>query len=235
MPHSIISHTLNIFERMYRLLGAHVPQDIVDDLKHDLDDLKQRTEVLLEDVETTMVKHGKRVWPYIRAFEDMYVYYEAGMLEKLLYQRASQGLKVKLQLFREMDGDMHDIYSGSVHHIFESDERQELMALLVDLKHDIRKHATQKILLHDKQQYNEKVAYYADMLEQINNVLEDVRKFAHEEAHEFIAENIHEKIKTVEHSFAFLAPPVDIVEVLNLADDYRGKQEEFFIKRLHVK
>lgn len=226
MNHNDIQHTLYIFQKMHDMLPPLVPANVSESLVTALRQAQKKGDISLVELEDVMIELGKQTWPYMRAFEDMSRIYERDMGHKLLTQRASHGLRKKVDMFTEMGGTYHDISSGGTHDMFEHQERAELMEHLVDLKHDIRKHATQAILSHDRERYEEKVGKYGKMVTEINELLEDMRQFAHEEAHERVADDIHSHARSIDLQFAHLAPRVDVVEVRQLPEYYRGKHEE---------
>ncbi len=221
-----IQHTLNIFQRIHKQLPPLVPADLAESLVSALQQAQKTSDMSLEELENVMVEQGKLIWPYGRAFEDIYNIYESDLGHKLLSQRVSHDIRKKVDMIGTMGGNFQDIISGSTHDMFEHDERVELMEHLIDLKHDIRKHATRAILSHDKKQYEKKVAQYGKMVEEINELVEDMKQFAQEEAHERVASDIHSHARAIDLQFAHLAPRVDIVEVRRLPEYYRGKHAE---------
>lgn len=226
MYNNDLQHTLNIFQKMHDMLPPLVPAKVAENLAIALQETQENKDISLEELEDVMIEHGKRMWPYMRAFDDIYKTYESHLGNKLLLQRVSHGMKKKVDVLTQMGGSFHDMLSGSTHDMFDDDERVELTAHLIDLKQDIRKHATQAILSHDKDRYEEKVEHYGKMVEEINELLEDMRQFAHEEAHERVVEDIHSHARAIDLQFAHLAPRVDIVEVRRLPEYYRGKHAE---------
>ncbi len=226
MYNNDVQHTLYIFQKMHDGLPPLVPTNIAKTLGLALREAQKKAGISVEELENVMIDIGRQIWPYRRAFDDICRIYEADLGHKLLAARASHDVRKKVELLTTMGGGFHDLHSGGSHDMFEHHERAELMGHLVDLKHDVRKHATQAILSHDKGRYEEKVEHYGKMVEEINELLEDMRQFAHEEAHEGVAEDIHSHARSIDLQFAHLAPRVDIVEVRRLPEYYRGKHEE---------
>jgi len=221
----MISSTLAILRRLHDNLPPHLPEEHIHELRAHVDEYEQRDRSP-DTLHTLVHMHGQRLWPHMQAFSDMYRSYEAELAHKLLDQQLSYPMKKKITAFCDDGGSFDDIYHGRVHDIFESDERQKLMELLVDLKQDVRRHAQQRILTQDKQKYHEKVDHYGKLLEEVNTVLEDIRKFANEEQNTSLKHDIEDKVKTVEQSFAYIGPPVDIQEIRNLPEHYRAKRED---------
>ncbi|MFA6427190.1 MAG: hypothetical protein WCW16_01935 [Candidatus Magasanikbacteria bacterium] len=221
-----VQHTLYIFERMHDHLPPLIPSEILELFEKRLEGVRNQHDIALEEVEQIMAEVGKKIWPYMRAFEDVHKHYTDKLGQELLHQRASTGLKRKLQIFKEMGGTYQDVYRGSGSDFLGVGERQELVGLLIDLKHDIRRHATQAALSHDRPMYEAAIDKYGKMIEEINTVVEDVKKFADEIGHDNLKQDIYSHVNSFDHGFSLLGPRVDINEVKNLKGYYQGKKDE---------
>jgi len=231
MTDSSIQHTLAIFERTYNNLSPLVPQNISQNMKETLITMRGDENMTLEELEHTMIELCKQAWPYMRAFEDMYKVYEAELGDKLLQQKASHSVREKLQTFKELGGSFDDIYRGSVHEMFDFDERNELTQLLIDLKTDIRQHALQAIQSHDRILYDSKVEQYGNMIGEINNVIEDLHHFANEEEDDDFAQDIRGRARAIGQSLACLGPRMHMGEIRGSRSYYEGKKEERKLRR----
>ncbi|MBI2436274.1 MAG: hypothetical protein HYV41_00805 [Candidatus Magasanikbacteria bacterium] len=231
MHHPAIKHTLSIFQRMHDNLPPLVPTDLVFELKEKLVAAYEDHHISLEELEDRMIYVGKKIWPYVRAFEELYAVYEHKLAHKLLEQRASYGVKKKIFLLREMGGSLHDIFYGKVHGMFKCHERQELVGLLVELKRDIRSHAMQAVRTHDLNIYTATIEKYGSMVQEINTVLEDLSRFAAEIEHEDVARDVHSTMRAIEHSLVFLGPRIRMDEIRNVLEYYVGKVHE---KTFHI-
>lgn len=221
-----VKHTLSIFQRMHDSLPPLVPRDVVQELREKLATAYEDHHISLEELEDIMIYVGKKIWPYVQAFEEIYQVYEHKLGERLLEQRASPGIKKKFSLFKQMGGTLKDIFAGKVHEIFEYHERVELTELLVDLKYDVRKHATQAILTHEFKKYIDAVETYGGMIEEINETLENLRRFGSEIKYRDMSEDIHDKARTIEYSLVFLGPRISMDEIRGVLEYYEGKVRE---------
>lgn len=224
----IVQHTLTIYETILNRIPPLVPHDITQSLEVELDRLYRREGTTIDEVEESMVVYGKRLWPYMKAFEEMVALHEIRLGDTFLTKRASPGLRKKYVLVRELGGKYKSIYSGGSLDHFDYTEKQELAGLLVDLKHEVRRYAMQAVLTHDRKTYEEKIAYYGGVIEEINGVIGLLRDFAeeHVENHKNLAEDVRSKIKAIEQSLVFIGPQIDIEEIRKTPEYYKGRKEE---------
>ena len=232
MSDKAIQHTLNIFKQVYRNLPPLVDNDLREEMKMKLEELIDSGRITLEEVEDVMIYFGKKVWPFVQAFEDIYQVYHDKLAEKIFLQKASKDIIKKYNLIKASGVRFFDLFSGSVHHFFEHEERLELMDLLISLKNDIRQHAKQAVLTHEKGNYEEKINKYGEMVADINKVIEDLHKFANEEEDADLALDVRDKVRAIEYSLAFLGPQIHFGEVLTLPEYYLGKKEEKRMRRM---
>lgn len=226
MHHPAVQYTLSIFERMHDYLPPLVPADIVALFEQNFNDAQTRHEIKLEELEDIMSHIGKQVWPYMRAFEHIYQHHAEKMGEQILHQRASHPLRQKLHMFKEMGGTFDDVYHGRAAEMLDHDERTELMRLLVELKYDIRKHATQAVFSQDRNQYEEMVEKYGKMVEEINTVLDDVKKFVAELDHDGLKQDMYSHLRSCDHGFAMLGPRMGDDAIRNIQSHYEGRRDE---------
>lgn len=224
----IVQHTLIIYETILNRIPPLVPRDIKQSLEVELDRLYRREDTTLDEVEESMTVYGKKIWPYMKAFEEMVTVHEKRIGDTFLTKRASPGLRKKYTLVRELGGEYGSIYSGETLDHFDHAEKHELAGLLVDLKHEVRRYAMQAVLTHDRKTYEEKIEYYGGIIKEINEVIELLKDFAeeHAENHENLAEDVRGKIKAIEQSLAFIGPEITIDEIRNTPEYYRGRREE---------
>ncbi|HAT03540.1 MAG TPA: hypothetical protein DCS29_02060 [Candidatus Magasanikbacteria bacterium] len=226
MRRPAVQHTITIFEKIHRDLPPLVPEDIIQEMGRYLKSLQTNSDVSLLELEQVMIDMGKQIWPYMQAFGDIYRVYEDKLAEKLLAQKASPMIRDKYHMFKEMGGSFRDLYHGSVHEMFDENERGELVELLVDLKEDIRKHAIQATMTHDQELYTQKIEEYGKIIHEINSVIKDLHALANEEEHEDFARDIHGRAHAIGQSLIFLGPKMSIEEIRGSHDYYKGKKED---------
>ncbi len=224
----IIQHTLTIYETILHRLPPLVPQNLKQNLEVEIDRLYRTEDISLSEVEQSMVEHGMKLWPYMRAFEEMVEHHEKIMGDKFFIQKASPSLRKKYMLVCELGGGFGPVCRGALPEHFDHAEKQELGELLVDLKHDIRRYAMQAVLTHDRKTYEEKIEYYGKMIEEVNEVLRSLHDLAENQSedHRDLAQDIKSKITGIEHSIAMLGPRIEIGEIRQMPAYYEGKREE---------
>ncbi|MFA7314606.1 MAG: hypothetical protein WC025_01580 [Candidatus Magasanikbacteria bacterium] len=232
MKEKAIQHTLNIFKQVYRNLPPLVGTNLREQIKQKLEEAVDNGELTLVELENFMIFYGKKIWPFVQAFEDIYHIYHEKLSEKLFLQKASKKIVKKYILMKETGVKFVDLFKGAVHHFFDHEDRLELSELLVSLKKDIRKYAVQAVMTHEKENYEMKINKYGQMVKDINLVIEDLHKFAKEENDRDFAEDVLDKAKTIEYSFAFLGPKISYGEIMNLLEYYVGKKEEKKMRRM---
>lgn len=224
----IIQHTLTIYETILNRLPPLVPQQMKQNLEVELDRLYRTEDISLDEVEQSMAEHGMKLWPYMRAFEEMVDHHEKTLGDKFFMQKASPGLRKKYMLVCDLGGSFRPVYRGAISDHFDHNDKQELNELLVDLKHDIRRYAMQAVLTHDRKTYEEKIEYYGKMIEEVNGVIRSLQNLAENQNgyHSDLAEDIQSKIKAIEHSISLLGPRIEIEEIRGMPEYFQGKREE---------
>ncbi|PIZ95429.1 MAG: hypothetical protein COX80_04475 [Candidatus Magasanikbacteria bacterium CG_4_10_14_0_2_um_filter_33_14] len=232
MNDKAVQHTLNIFKQVYRNLPPLVDESVGREMKEKIEEITEDGKVTLEELENFMIFYGKQIWPFVQAFEDIYHVYHEKLSEKIFLAKASKGIIKKYHTIKETGVKFLDIFRGSLHNFFSHEERVELMDLLISLKQDIRKHAAQAVLTHEKGRYEEKVEKYGIMVNDINRVIQDLHKFANEADDNDLSLDVRDKVRAIEYSLAFLGPKISYHEILNLPEYYIGKKQEKKMRRI---
>jgi hypothetical protein len=232
MSDKAIQHTLNIFKQVHRNLPPLVDGDLREEMKNKIIKIVEKNDLSLEELEDLMIFYGKKIWSHVQAFEDIYHIYNEKLSEKIFLQKASNSIVKKYNTVKETGVKFLDIFSGALHRFFSHEERMELLDLLISLKNDVRQHAKQAVLTHEKGHYEEKINKYGEMLSDINKVIEDLHKFVNEEENSDLVLGILSKIRAIEHSLAFLGPKINYYEIIDLPEYYLGKKHEKRMRRI---
>ncbi len=221
----IVAHTISVFEQMYDRIPPGVPEDIVAELETQLKRIKLDHDLNLVEVEDAMIVAAKNLWPYTRAFQEMYSAYARDMSESLFLQMAQVGLRSKYSRFLDSGGNFEDLHRGVVAEYFSAEERVELSALLIEIQNEIRKFATQSLTHSDKEIYQEKIEEFTQIMDHIEDELDHLRSLAErEDEHPQLIAEIREHIRAFEHGFAFLGPSVDYEAVKNARGYVEGRR-----------
>ena len=231
MHHPYTKHTIDIFARMYEKMPPMVPAEIVGEVKHALEHLRDDFTVSSNDVEDVVIALGKKVWPYWRAFAEFYDLYQGKLGEKFLLGKLPVGLRTKYKELKEQGVTYHDLRVGTPLENFNSDEKVLLRAGYIEVDNEIRQHVEQAILSVERRKYEELVVDFQNILDNMEKRLETLRLMAEdEEEHPAVAEEIRGQVKAFELGLCLLGPNIAQHEVLNV-DDYL--EERRLTKKVH--
>ncbi len=231
MHHPQIKHTIEIFEIMYKQLPPLVPEEVEKEIKHALEHLHDDIGVGIEEVENIVISMGKKIWPYWKAFGELYNMEQGKMGEKFLLGKLSIGLKKKYNEFKEHGGTYHDLRTGSPAVFFENEERLEMTQKLVEVDIDIRNHTKQMVLSMERRKYEDLIVDFQTILDDIEKRLGNLSMLAEdEEEHPELAEEIRAKVRAFEFGMCLLGPKTQVHELEN-AEDYFVERREF---RKHI-
>jgi Rad3-related DNA helicase len=224
----LVTHTLKIYQRLYDRMPPFVPEQVYLDIEKELKNFFARQDATVSEVENSMMKYGEKIWPYVKAFEEMVKVHEHVLADKIFHQKASPRLRKKYALVCKLGHGFEPVCYGIALEHFDHDEKQELNELLVELKRDVRRYAMQAVLTHDKVTYQEKIDRYGKVVEEINVVLHSLSDFSNRERgdHGDLVHDMEGKIRAIQQSFAFLGPAIDIEEIRRMPEYYKGRKEE---------
>lgn len=96
MSEQLKKHTITIFQHVYNNLPPLVPQDIRQEMEEKLRVAAADGKITVDELEEIMISSAKKVWPFIKAFEDVYSLYESKLADRILKQRASDSIVRKI-------------------------------------------------------------------------------------------------------------------------------------------
>jgi len=220
MHHPEVKHTIDIFERMSNNLPPLLPAEIKEEVEHALEHLHDDFTVSAQDVEEVVIALGKKVWPYWKAFDELFSMAQGKLGEKFLLGKLSPEFKQRYKEFKEHGADYHDLRLGGPMGFFQSEERQVLMASLVKVDGEIRQHVEQEVLSVDRRKYEDLVVDFQEVLDDIEKRLESLRLLAEdEEEHPSLADEVRAQVQAFEFGLCLLGPHTQHHEVHN-AEDY---------------
>ncbi len=213
-------HTIAIFERMYKNLPPLVPDVIKEEIGHALEHLKNIFSVTVNDAEDVVIAIGKKIWPYRKAFEEFFDFYQGKLGEKFILGKLPFPLKKRYQEFREHGATCHDLRLGGPLVFFNSDEREKLTQIFVEIDKEIHEHTRQLVLSTEQKKYEELVLNFQNIFDDIEKRLVSLRLMAEdEEEHPQVADEIRAQIRGFELGLCLLGPNTKYHELLNV-DDY---------------
>ena len=231
-----IQHTLAIFERTCINLPPLVPSEVVRDMGAALEQLQSNFALTLGELEDTMISFGRRVWPYLQAFEELYNVYQGELGEKLFIQKATPELRRLLESFRASGASWREFYVGAGAAQAPADERVTLHQIMVDIQCDVRAFAYQAVLHTDRARYERRISEFQNILTDMEHRLDALRELAEmEQEHPQLAAEIREQIRGFEYGLAYLGPQVDYATVCNTHDHFTGRRDELRRRGQHYK
>jgi len=227
MHHPEIKHTISIFKHMASELPPLLPESIKKEITHALDHLENDFTVGIEEVENIIISLGKKVWPYWKAFDEMLVFHQGQMGERFLEGKMSLELKKKYKLFKEHGGTYHDLRTGAPATFFESEERQKLSEMLVEVDNELRQYVVQTVLSTERKKYEGLILDLQVVLDDVEKRLQTLRNVAEdEEEHPQLAEEIRAQVRAFEFGLCLLGPRTKIHEVENAREHFAGRKVE---------
>lgn len=222
-----IQHTLAIFERTCINLPPLLPPEIAHDMAAALEQMQGNFSLTLAELEDTMIAFGRRAWPYLQAFEELYNVYQGELGEKLFLQKAPPELRRALETFRQAGGSWREFYVGSGAAQVSTEQRVTLHQIMVDIQCDVRAFAYQAVMHTDRARYERRIAEFQNILADMERRLDGLRELADmEQEHPQLAAEIREQIRGFEYGLAYLGPQVDYATVCNTHDHFTGRQTE---------
>ncbi len=222
-----IQHTLAIFERTCINLPPLLPQELGRDMSAALEQMQGNFSLTLEELEDTMIAFGRRAWPYLQAFEELYNVYQAELGEKLFIQKATPELRRTLENFRASGGGWREFYVGAGAAQVSTEERVTLHQIIVDIQCDVRAFAYQAVMHADRTRYERRISEFQQILADMERRLDALRELADmEQEHPQFAAEIRGQIRAFEYGLAYLGPQVDYATVCNTHDHFTGRRQD---------
>lgn len=220
-------HTLAIFRHLYENLPPLFPAEVAMEIKDSLENFEQAEEVILEDLEKTMIKYGYHVWPYHQAHKEFIIKIETRLGDHFLLPYLSEAAQEKYNEFKNYGGSWHELYLGRPAEFFTGEERVELSQALVEAKRKLREYVKQDIQGVSREEYLARVEKYHQILADMERELAILRKLAdQEENHPALADQIRAKVNDIEHSLCLLGKELQYHELYNAKDFFSGRKEE---------
>lgn len=219
------AHTLTIFRQLFDQLPPLVPTTVANDMKDALEQLEHNPHLSLEEVEDIMIVFGKRIWPYRKAFQELYETYDGKLGEELLLQNLSHSAKKAYREFLAHGGSYADVVAGGPVGFFSSEVRVELTEILVHVQQAVWKHTKQAVLSTDREVYKQKIAEFARVQEEITHTLEQLEQLAdYEQEHPELATEIRAHVRGFEFGLSALGPHTRQEDVLASVEYFEGRK-----------
>ena len=219
--------TINLFWYLYNHLPPLFPVEVALEIKNELDNLANRPNISLEEVEDKMAKFGYEVWPWNQAYKYFLEVARDQLGEHFLLPQMSEGLRKKYSDFKVYGGGLKDLHTGRAAAFFTPEERAELCGELVDMQLQLKDYVTRDSVGINKKQYFTKIEEYEKLLNKIESNLDSLRGLvAKEEKDSVLTGEINSKIRNFEHSLCLLGTELDYEAVCQAQDFFAGRKIE---------
>lgn len=223
--------TLDILQRLYRHVAPVLPPKLDQEVVTAIEKLQKKRTLKRDAAEEVLLRLGKKVWPYRKAFEEFLRSYESHMGDQFLRAHISRPLKKRYDQFVAHGGGLRELQCGRPASFFTSEERVELCEVLVQMKMTLRKFVVQVIKSTEKKRFDDKVASFSGILADIESNLAELHAMAeeHSDHPEFQAE-MRAHIEGFEQGICLLGPEVDVAAVCSATEHFAGRKHEMRVR-----
>ena len=207
------AYTINIFRQLHRALPPLVPTEIQRNLR-------------AAATEAALIRAGKSLWPYRRAFQELMAACEEKMGEIFFVSHLTSPLKERFRAFGEHGGHWRSVWSGRSIGFFAPDDRATLAAALIDTRQRIWEHAAQMALSVQRQKYEAKIEALERELAERENELIFLRSLAQEQSDSALAKEIDAYIEACEHGLCGLEPEVTRHSLARAREHFQGRRAD---------
>ncbi|PSO44226.1 MAG: hypothetical protein BRC22_02785 [Parcubacteria group bacterium QH_9_35_7] len=221
-----VKHTIDFFEQMYNDLPPMVPKEIREKMEDALGQIKNNMSLEKEEIEDVIIKFGKQIWPYRKAFHEFVDIYEGKIGEKIFLTKMPKRFKLDYEDFLEEGNSFRDLYSGRKANFFGIEYRVQLHEALSETRQDVKKYVRQLVNSSENDKYMEKVEEHKEILSDIEEKLGQLKGLAENEyEHPELVREIKQQIKTFEYSLAGMGPSVDHEEIMKAPEFFAGRKK----------
>ena len=215
--------TVALFGQLIENIPPLFPENLAYQMKKDFRGV-QTGNFSLKELENLMVKYGYELWPWRQAFKEFLSLTENQVGEQFFLAGLPENLQERYLEYRELGLNFSDFHSGRSANYFSDEERSMLSVALLEMHKNLRDFAVREVVGLKKERYLKKVEEFRNILKQIKNNLDNLKKLADQESdHLMLANEINVRVEAFEHGLCLLAPEFSHEDV--------GRAHEFFIGR----
>ncbi len=196
-----------------------------------LQELRTEYELLVNDhqttqtqIEQTIARFGKEIWPYQEALEELYRRYGKKKEEALVREKLETQLRVKYDRFLTGGGDLSDFRHPESETYFTPEEKFQIGQAVVDASHTVLKEIASACNVEHKEECEGVISEHKEKLSRIEKKLTFLKELA--DTSEKWRPEIEEKIRAFEESFGYLTKTFHEEDIDGAIDYYRGVIEE---------
>lgn len=221
MPHphhftiSLLKHLLDKAEHTL------FPQERLGVMRSEYDKLATNPSATLSDIEGTIAKFGREIWPYHEALEELYKRHGKAREEARVREKLSAELRTKYDQFLAQGGKLSDFRHGAaLETYFTPEEKFALGQAVLDAHHSTLQEIASSCRADKKNECEEVIADHKKKLATIEEKLTMLRGLATQS--EKWKPEIEDKIKTFEEAFGYLERTFHKEDLDGAIDYYRG-------------
>lgn len=227
MHQPIVHHTLSVFKHLTDKMPPLVPDDCEKAARETYLQCCENHDLSLSELENHIILFGKKIWPYRKSFDEFYNIHEYNLGEQFLLGVLPVNLKKRYSEFKEYGGGFQELHHGSAADFFNVDERNILYISIIKIKEDIRRHAIQAVVTHERPHYEKRINWFKEKLEDIEKRLHNLHMMADKETdHPSLVAEIKEQIKAFEHGLCMLGPAHSYNEICDAESYFAGRKRD---------
>lgn len=197
------------------------PQTRLEELKKEYERVAADQNMGERQIEDTISRFGKEIWPYQEALEELYRRHGKAKEEKLVREKLGPELREKYDRFLAEGGELTDFRRGAqVEVYFTPEEKFQIGQAVVDASHTVLKEIAASCNLEHKAECEEVIADHKTKLLRIEKKLEVLRALAGQS--EKWRPEIEDKIRAFEESFGYLTRTFHEADLDGTIDYYQG-------------
>lgn len=229
--------TLELFRHLYSNVPPLFSQEEKEKMAYALEHLESDPDVMLEEIEDTMIVFGYLVWPWNQAFKEFYSVAEHKVGEHFLLPRLPPELLEKYEEYKGYGGSLRDLHTGNSAHFFQSSfDRQILAVALVEMRQELREYVSREVMSTERNKYLKRVCRFGVLVDDIRKTVQQLRDLSdREHDHPSLAREIKARAKAFEYGLCFLGPELEYHDVMGSPEFFGGRKKELNrLKGVHI-
>lgn len=214
-------HLVYLFDQFSRRLPPLVPESLKANLMAANERAKTDDTLTVEGVEAELIYFAKQLWPYRRAFLDMYQIEREHMGETFFLQGLPRSLKKKYQSFTMGGGTYRDLRLGRHIDHFTLEERQELYPVFVSVDQQLFDYTRQRAVSIARMDYLAAVGRYEAERERLSFLVHRLQDMAIETELKVDqpAEGLWSDVRALEYGVSLLGPEISAQKAETLVEE----------------
>jgi hypothetical protein len=188
----------------------------------------RRGALAVSEAEERLIRHGKALWPYRRAFADLSAWFHAHIGTHFLAPHIPKPLQRKCNEFAAHGGTLEHLRRSPPASFFDETERETLRAAFARQERDIKAHTVQAALSSHRREYETLINRYEASLTAMEADREALLTLARAEEEDFpdLAAEIRASVRGVDESLCQLGPGCAPDALARAREHFLGRKRE---------